>query len=234
MGTLACAAIAAADALEVAAQIGHGDSLDALAGCDVAVDLTHPGVVLEHVQWCVDRAIPVVVGTSGFTDERLASVRELLGDEPSTAVLVVPNFSIGAVLMMRAAAVAAPYFDSVEIVELHHPGKKDAPSGTALRTAQLVAEARSEADRSATPDATESDPLGARGGVAHGVRVHSLRIAGAVAHQEVVLGNKGETLTIRHDMLDRAAAMPGLVACVRAVGSMSGLVVGLEHALGLD
>jgi 4-hydroxy-tetrahydrodipicolinate reductase len=176
----------------------------------------------------------VVVGTSGFTEERLDAVRRRLGEQPRVGVLVVPNFSIGAVLMMRFAAQAAASFPSVEIVEMHHPDKSDAPSGTALRTAGLVAESRSRAGLGAMPDATASDAVGARGGTVDGVHVHSLRISGAVAHQEVVLGGVGETLTIRHDMLDRAAAMPGLLLAVRTVAMTPGLMVGLEHVLTTD
>lgn len=188
---------------------------------------------MDHITWCLDNAKQVVVGTSGFTEERLARLRAMLGDAPEVGVLVVPNFSIGAALMMRFAAEASTYTDSVEIVEIHHPGKRDAPSGTALRTAHLVAEARRKAGRPGSPDATEADDLGARGGTVEGVSVHSLRVRGAVAHQQVVLGNPGETLTIRHDMLDRAATMPGLLACVRAAPTVSGLLVGLDEVLGL-
>jgi 4-hydroxy-tetrahydrodipicolinate reductase len=234
MGTLACQAVHRADDMDLAAEVGRQDSLDALLACDVVVELTHPGVVMDHVQWCVDHDVPMVVGTSGFTDERLAEVRALLGDDPRVGVLVVPNFSIGAVLMMRLAAQAAAYFESVEIVEMHHPEKKDAPSGTALRTAQLVTESRRAAALPPIPDATESDDIGARGGRADGVAIHSLRVRGALAHQEVVLGNPGETLTVRHDMLDRLATMPGLLACVRTAAGRPGLTVGLEAVLELD
>jgi len=234
MGTHACDAVRGADDLQLVAEIGSGDPLDALQGCDVAVDLTHPGVVMGHVAWCIDHGVHAVVGTSGFTEQRLRDVRAWLGESPEIGVLVVPNLSIGAVLMMRFAAEAAGFFESVEIVEMHHPEKRDAPSGTALRTAQLIADARRQADVGPAPDATESDDLGARGGCAAGVSVHSLRVRGAVAHQEVVLGNTGETLTIRHDMLDRAATMPGLLASVRAVRSLPGLTVGLDAVLGLD
>lgn len=233
MGKLACDAIRGADDLELCAEIGRGDSLDQLQSCDLAVDLTHPGVVMQHIGWCIDHGLHVVVGTSGFTDERLAEVRSLLGESPQVGVLVVPNFSVGAVLMMRFAAEAAPYFESVEIVETHHPDKRDAPSGTALRTAQLVGDARREAGLGRVPDATETDDLGARGGRSAGIGVHSLRLRGAVAHQEVVLGNAGETLSIRHDMLDRGATMAGLLASVQAVEALSGLTVGLDAVLGL-
>ncbi len=234
MGSLACETIEAAAGLELVAGVDEGDELDAVAAADVAVDFTHPGVVMGHVTWCIEHGVHLVAGTSGFTDDRLATIQEQLGAEPATAVLVVPNFSIGAVLMMRFAAEAARFFESVEIVELHHPTKRDAPSGTAIRTAQLVAAARADAGLAAMPDATADDPVGARGGTVEGVPVHSVRARGLVAHQEVILGNLGETLTIRHDMPDRAAAMPALVSAIRAVGDMRGLVVGLERVLGLD
>lgn len=233
MGRLTCETVRVSDDLELVAEVTSDDSLERLLGCDVAIDFTHPGVVMDHVTWCIEHGIDLVVGTSGFTEERLDAVRSLLGQRPTVAVIVVPNFSIGAVLMMRFAAEAARFFESVEIVEMHHPTKLDAPSGTALRTAQLVAQARADAGLAAAPDATRSDDLGARGGRAEGVSVHSLRIRGAVAHQEVVLGNVGETLTVRHDMLDRAAAMAGVLACVRAVGDRPGLTVGLEPILEL-
>jgi len=233
MGSLACETIEAADGLELVAGVDGGDDLDVVSVADVAVDFTHPGVVMDHVSWCIEHGIHLVAGTSGFTDERLDTIETELGAEPETAVLVVPNFSIGAVLMMRFAAEAARFFESVEIVELHHPAKRDAPSGTAIRTAQLVAAARADAGLAAMPDATADDPVGARGGTVEGVPVHSVRVRGLVAHQEVILGNVGETLTIRHDMPDRAAAMPALVSAIRAVVTMRGLVVGLEPILGL-
>ncbi len=233
MGTLACETVEAADGLELVARVDEGDALSDLSGCEVAVDFTHPGVVMDHVAWCIDHGVHLVAGTSGFTDERLAAIDQQLGSDPAVAVLVVPNFSIGAVLMMRFAAEAARFFESVEIVELHHPTKKDAPSGTAIRTAQLIAAARGQAGLAEMPDATTEDPIGARGGAVEGVPVHSVRARGLVAHQEVILGNLGETLTIRHDMPDRAAAMPAVVSAVKAVVEMRGLVVGLEQVLGL-
>jgi 4-hydroxy-tetrahydrodipicolinate reductase len=235
MGSLACTTIEQADGLDLVARVDERDALSDLtdAGVEVAVDYTHPGVVMDHISWCVDHGIHLVVGTSGFTDERLADVERELGSDPSVAVLVVPNFSIGAVLMMRFAAEAARFFESAEIVELHHPTKKDAPSGTSIRTAQLIAAARAEAGLEPMPDATVDNPVGARGGTVEGVPVHSVRARGLVAHQEVILGNLGETLTIRHDMPDRIAAMPALVTAVQAVLDMRGLVVGLERVLGL-
>lgn len=238
MGTLACATVESTDGMQLAATVTEVDSIGDLAHVDVAVDLTHPGVVMDHVAWCVAHGIDVVAGTSGFTQERLESITEWLATDSSGAadvgVLVVPNFSIGAVLMMRFAAEAARYFESVEILELHHPTKLDAPSGTSIRTAQLIAAARAHADRPDMPDATSDDDLGARGATVEGVPIHSVRARGLVAHQEVLLGNAGETLTIRHDMPDRVAAMAGLVASIRYVVGHPGLTVGLEPVLGLD
>jgi 4-hydroxy-tetrahydrodipicolinate reductase len=174
-----------------------------------------------------------VVGTTGFDDDRLETLRGWLADAPGTGVLVAPNFSIGAILMMRFAAAAAPFYESVEIVELHHPDKADAPSGTARRTAELVAAARREAGAGPVPDATSTALEGARGADVAGIRVHGLRIRGLVAHQEVILGGVGETLTIRHDSLDRASFAPGVLAGLRAIGSRPGLTVGLEEILDL-
>ena len=234
MGRLACAAIEAAADLRLAAQVRRGDPLETLGRCDVAVELTDPSAVLGNVEWCVAHGVHVVVGTSGFTDERLASVESMVKQAPGLGVVVVPNFSIGAVLMMRFAAEAARLFESVEITEMHHPDKVDAPSGTALRTAQLIAAAREQSGVPGAPDATQSDEMGARGGRADGIRIHSVRLRGAVAHQEVVLGSTGEILTIRHDMLDRSAAMPGLLAAVRAAARLPGLTVGLDDVLALE
>lgn len=234
MGSLACQWVEATDDLELVARITRHSSVADVAGADVAIDYTQPGVVMGHVQWCIEHGVHVVVGTSGFDQARLDLVADWLGDDPEVGVVVVPNFSIGAVLMMRLAAKAAGHFESVEIIELHHPGKLDAPSGTAVRTAQLVAAARAAAQSTPIPDATSDDALGSRGGVVEGVPVHSVRVRGLVAHQEVVFGNEGETLTIRHDMLDRATAQPGLLASVRYVVDHPGLTVGLEAVLGLD
>ena len=220
---------------QVAAEVDQGDALDALAGCDVVVDFTHPGVVMENLRWCIEHDLNVVIGTSGFAEDRLDEVRGWLVDHPDVRVLVVPNFSIGAVLMMRFAAQAAQFFASAEVIELHHAGKADAPSGTALRTASMIAAARAAAGLGAPPDATVSARPGARGATVDDVRVHSVRLAGLVAHQEVLFGGTGETLTIRHDSLDRASFMPGVLLAVRAIGSLPvGLTVGLEGLLGLQ
>jgi 4-hydroxy-tetrahydrodipicolinate reductase len=216
------------------AKVGSGDSRDALAIADVAVDLTRPDAVMDNVAWCVENAISVVVGTSGMTSERLDAVDALLREgADGVGALVAANFSIGAVLMMRFAAEAAHFFESAEIVELHHPAKADAPSGTARRTAELIATARADAGLGAMPDATSDALDGARGAAVDGVPVHSVRARGLVAHQEVLLGAPGETLAIRHDSLDRASFMPGLLLGIRYVREHPGLTVGLDAALGL-
>lgn len=234
MGSAACLAVERAEGLQLVARIGRGDPLDPVAGADVAVDLTHPGVVMDHIAWCLDHGVHVVVGTSGFSEERLDAVRGLAAEHPEVGVLVAPNFSVGAVLMMRFAAEAARFYESVEIVEMHHPDKADAPSGTARRTAQLVARAREQAGRGRVPDATSSALEGARGADVDGIRVHGLRIRGMVAHQEVVLGGIGETLTIRHDSMDRVSFTPGVLLGLREVPGHPGLTVGLEHFMPLD
>jgi 4-hydroxy-tetrahydrodipicolinate reductase len=231
MGSEVCRAVEAAEDLDLVAALDVGDDRDALAAAAVVVDFTTPDAVLDTIDWCVGHGLHVVVGTTGFDDDRLAHVRRTLAGDGSVGVLVAPNFGIAAVLMMRFAATAAPYFDSVEIVELHHPGKVDAPSGTARRTAELVAAAR---DERPSPDATTHSLDGARGADIDGVRVHAVRLAGLIAHQEVLLGGHGETLTIRHDSLSRESFMPGVLLAVRSIGSRPGLTVGIEGLLGLD
>jgi 4-hydroxy-tetrahydrodipicolinate reductase len=234
MGSEVSRTVDAAPDLELAAAVDVGDARDPLAGCDVIVDFTHPGAVMDNLRWCLEHGRSVVVGTSGFDDARLAEVRDCLGESPSARALIVPNFSIGAVLMMYFAAKAAPFFESAEIIELHHAAKADAPSGTATRTASLIAEARSGGGLGPPPDATVSEVAGARGATLDGVRVHSVRLAGLLAHQEVLLGGHGEILTIRHDSMDRSSFMPGVLLAVRGVGSLQpGLTVGLDGMLGL-
>jgi len=221
--------------LEVVAEVDQGDDLDALTGCDVVVDFTHPGAVMENLRWCIAHDLDVVVGTSGFAEDRLDEVRGWLADHPDVRVLVVPNFSVGAILMMRFAGQAARFFESAEVIELHHAGKVDAPSGTALRTASVIGAARTAAGLGAPPDATASSRPGARGATVDDVHVHSVRVAGLVAHQEVLFGGNGETLTIRHDSLDRVSFMPGVLLATRQIGSLPpGLTVGLEVLLGLE
>ncbi len=229
MGSEVVRAVEAAQDLTLAGTFDVGDSLD-LSAADVVVDFTHPDAVMDNLRACVDAGVHAVVGTTGFTQERIGQVRGWL-EGSSVGVLIAPNFGIAAVLMMRFAALAAPHFDSVEIVELHHPQKADAPSGTARRTAQLVAEAR--AGMPAMPDATWQALDGARGADVDGVRVHSVRLAGLVAHQEVLLGGDGETLTIRHDSYDRRSFVPGVLLGVRSIAGRPGLTVGLEHLLDL-
>jgi 4-hydroxy-tetrahydrodipicolinate reductase len=231
-------AVGAAEDLELVAEVDTGDGDDSLddlvdRGTEVVVDFTHPDVVMDSLRFCAEHGIHAVVGTTGFDDERLAQLRSWL-EGTSTGVLVAPNFSVGAVLMMRFAAEAARYYESVEIVELHHPDKADAPSGTARRTASLVAAARREAGSGPVPDATSTALDGARGADVDGISVHSLRIRGLVAHQEVILGGQGETLTIRHDSLDRVSFTPGVLLGVRRVAAVPGLTVGLESFLGTD
>jgi 4-hydroxy-tetrahydrodipicolinate reductase len=235
LGSAIVAGLEQDDSVDVVARLGSADALDALAdaGAEVAVDVTTPDAVMGNLEFCVQHGVHAVVGTTGFDDERLATVRDWLSREPEVGVLVAPNFSIGAVLMMRFAAEAARHFESVEIVELHHPTKADAPSGTARRTAELVAQARREAGLGAVPDATATQLDGARGAVVDGIHVHGLRVRGLVAHQEVILGGVGETLTIRHDSLDRAGFVPGVLAGIHGIAGRPGLTVGLEHVLEL-
>ena len=218
-----------ADDLELAGAVDVGDVLD-LSATDVVVDFTHPDVVMGTLRACVDAGVHAVVGTTGFDAERLAELAGWVEGSRSN-VLVAPNFGIAAVLMMRFAAEAARWFDSVEVVELHHPGKADAPSGTARRTAELIAEAR--AGMPAMPDATSTALEGARGADVSGVRVHAVRLAGLVAHQEVLLGGEGETLTLRHDSYDRRSFVPGVLLGVRGIADRPGLTVGLEALLDL-
>jgi 4-hydroxy-tetrahydrodipicolinate reductase len=235
MGSAACAAVEAADDLELVARLGSADPLPLLtdAEAEVAVDLTRPDAVMANLRFCVENGIHAVVGTSGFDDDRLATLGGWLADAPGVGVLVAPNFAVGAVLMMRFAEQAARFFESVEIVELHHPDKADAPSGTARRTAEVVAAARRDAGLGPMPDATASALDGARGARVEGVPVHSVRARGLVAHQEVILGTTGETLTIRHDSYDRESFMPGVLLGIREVGSRPGLTVGLDALLGV-
>jgi 4-hydroxy-tetrahydrodipicolinate reductase len=235
MGGEVCRSVSGAPDMILAATADIGDPRESLAGADVIVDFTHPGAVMDNLRWCIGQGKDTVVGTSGFGEDRLAVVRSWLEDAPATRVLIAPNFSIGAVLMMRFAAKAARFFESAEIIELHHAGKVDAPSGTAARTASLVAAARSDAGFGPPPDATTTSLDGARGADVAGIHVHAVRLAGLVAHQEVLFGGHGETLTIRHDSIDRASFMPGVLTAVRGVRSLdTGLTVGLDALLGLD
>ena len=234
MGAEACRAIESAQGLELVARVGHGDDLGDLGGADVAVELTVPDASPANVAHCVERGVHVVVGTTGWDDERLATLGKQLVQRPEVGVLIAPNFAIGAILMMRFAEQAARFYESVEVIELHHPAKVDAPSGTAARTARLISAARQEAGLGEVPDATTHDAGGARGARVDGIPVHAVRLRGLVAHQEVLFGGEGEMLTIRHDSFDRASFMPGVLEGVRGVAQHPGLTVGLEHYLGLD
>ncbi|MBT2391919.1 4-hydroxy-tetrahydrodipicolinate reductase [Streptomyces sp. ISL-1] len=235
IGSEAVRAVEAADDMELVAALGRGDKLEALVESDaqVVVELTTPASVMGNLDFCVRHGIHAVVGTTGWTDERLAQLNTSLAASPQTGVLIAPNFSIGAVLTMKFAQQAARYFESVEVVELHHPNKADAPSGTATRTAQLIAAARAEAGCAPQPDATVTALDGARGADVDGVPVHAIRLRGLLAHQEVLLGGEGETLTIRHDSLHHSSFMPGILLGVRRVVSTPGLTFGLEHFLDL-
>ena len=234
IGSEVCRAVEGAPGLKLMAGLGSGDPLDSLALADVVVDFTRPDVVMDNLRWCIGRGLHCVVGTTGFDDVRLDALRDALAAAPGVGVLVAPNFSIGAVLMMRFAATAAPFYESVEVVELHHPDKADAPSGTSRRTAELIAAARRDAGLDPVPDATSTGLAGARGADVDGIHIHSVRARGLVAHQEVLLGGAGETLTIRHDSMDRASFTPGVLLAVRAIGDRPGLTVGLESLLDLD
>jgi 4-hydroxy-tetrahydrodipicolinate reductase len=235
MGSETCRAVDAAEDLDLVAMVEAGDWLFGVAdaGAQVVVDFTSPDVVLDNIRWCIDEGIHCVVGTTGFDAERIATVQRWVDEAPGVGVVIAPNFAVGAVLMMRFAQVAARFFESAEIIELHHPRKVDAPSGTATRTASLVAAARSAAGLGPAPDATKTALDGARGATVDGVPVHSVRLAGLVAHQEVLLGTTGETLTLRHDSYDRVSFMPGVLLAVRSVPSRPGLTVGLEDLLEL-
>ncbi|MER5933313.1 4-hydroxy-tetrahydrodipicolinate reductase [Streptomyces sp. NPDC002054] len=235
IGAEAVKAVEAAEDMELVAALSRGDRLETLTetGAQVAVELTTPASVMDNLEFCVRHGIHAVVGTTGWTEDRLAQLNTWLSASPETGVLIAPNFSIGAVLTMKFAAQAARYFESVEVVELHHPNKVDAPSGTATRTAQLIAEARSKAGCAPQPDATTTALDGARGADVDGVPVHAVRLRGLLAHQEVLLGSEGETLTIRHDSLHHSSFMPGILLGARRVTQTPGLTFGLEHFLDL-
>ncbi len=233
VGVAMCAAVRDAADLELSAEVDAGDPLSSFtdSATEVVIDFTHPDVVMDNLEFLIGNGIHAVVGTTGFTDSRLDQVRSWLIDNPTTGVLIAPNFAIGAVLSMHFAQKAAPYFESAEVIELHHPQKADAPSGTATRTAKLIAEARKGLPPN--PDATSTGLPGARGADVDGIPVHSIRLTGLVAHQEVLFGTMGETLTIRHDSLDRTSFVPGVLLAVRQIAQRPGLTIGLEPLLGL-
>lgn len=232
MGVAVCQLIQTTADFELGAQCDAGDPLELLSSCDVVVDFTTPDVVMDNLEFLLTNNINVVVGTTGFAPARIAQLNQWLSTS-SSSVLIAPNFALGAVLMMKFAEQAAKWFESVEVIELHHPAKVDAPSGTAVRTAELISQARAAAALRTAVDATIGD-LAARGGRVGDVPIHSLRIAGLVAHQEVIFGNPGETLTIRHDALDRSSFMPGVALAIRAIAKHPGLTIGLENFLELN
>jgi 4-hydroxy-tetrahydrodipicolinate reductase len=234
VGATMVAAVQTAEDLTLSAEVDAGDPLSLLTDHDTAavIDFTHPDVVMGNLEFLINNGIHAVVGTTGFTQERLTQVKSWLADNPSTSVLIAPNFAIGAVLSMHFAKQAAPFFDSVEVIELHHPHKADAPSGTAARTAKLIAEARKGLPPN--PDATSTGLPGARGADVDGIPVHSVRLAGLVAHQEILFGTEGETLTIRHDSLDRTSFVPGVLLAVRHIHERPGLTIGIEPLLNLQ
>jgi 4-hydroxy-tetrahydrodipicolinate reductase len=236
MGATTVGAINEAADLELVAALDLGDDLNQIAtsGAQVVVDFTHPDSVMGNLEFAINQGVNVVVGTTGFDTSKLETIKGWLAANPGVGALVAPNFGLGAVLMMQFAAQASKYFESVEIIELHHPNKADAPSGTASRTAELITEARASVNKEAMPDATSSGLQGARGAKVGDVPVHSVRLRGLVAHQEVILGDLGETLTIRHDSIDRTGFMPGVLLGVRKVVSTPGLTFGLEHFLDLN
>ena len=233
VGATMVAAVEDAEDLTFTVGVDAGDALSDLvdSGTEVVIDFTHPDVVMDNLRFLIDNGIRAVVGTTGFTDERISQVQQWLAAKPDVSVLIAPNFAIGAVLSMHFAQQAARFFESVEVIELHHPQKADAPSGTAARTARLIAEARKELPPN--PDATSTGIDGARGADVDGIPVHSVRLAGLVAHQEVLLGTQGETLTIRHDSFDRTSFVPGVLLAVRKVAEHPGLTVGIEPLLDL-
>ena len=230
MGTEAVDAISDAKDLQLVAELDLGDSLDELvnSGAQVVVDFTHPDAVMKNLEFAITNGIHVVVGTTGFDDAKLAKLKSLLAANPKVGALIAPNFALGAVLMMQFSEMAAKYFESVEIIELHHANKVDAPSGTAVRTAEMITNARKKNNKAPMPDATKTSIPGARGATVGDVPIHSVRSHGYVAHQEVIFGDPGETLSIRHDSINRAGFMPGVLLGVREVAKHPGLTVGLE------
>ncbi|MDR1998949.1 MAG: 4-hydroxy-tetrahydrodipicolinate reductase [Frankiaceae bacterium] len=235
MGALISAAVDEAPDMDLVAMVDIGDWRFGVADADaqVVVDFTRPDVVMDNIRFALDQGMHAVVGTTGFDETKLATVASWLEATPELGVLVAPNFAIGAVLSMKFAQLAAPHFESVEVIELHHPKKIDAPSGTAGLTAALIARARGDAGMGPIPDATAQELDGARGADVDGVRVHAVRMAGLVAHQEILFGTQGETLSIRHDSLDRSSFIPGVLLALRAIGSRPGLTIGLEPLLGI-
>lgn len=232
MGSEVVGAVNRADDMTTVGGVDINEEREKIGRAEVVVDFTHPDAVMDNIRWCLERDIHMVIGTTGFDEARLAEVRDLVEQHPGVGVLIASNFSIGAVLMMKFAAMAAPFYPSAEIVELHHPNKADAPSGTSAATARRIGAARAAAEMGPVPDATVHD-AGARGAVVDGIHIHGLRLQGLVAHQEVIFGATGETLTIRHDSFDRVSFMPGVVEGIRYVMDNPGLTLEMEEVLGL-
>lgn len=235
VGEQICIGVENAADMQLVSKVDQDDSLQTLvdSGADAIVDFTHPDAIMDTLEFCIANGIHCVVGTTGFTDERLAQVRAWLSEHPEVGVLIAPNFAIGAVLMMHFSKVAAKYYETAEVIELHHPTKADAPSGTAARTAALIAVERESAGLADMPDATSTGIDGARGADVDGVRVHSVRMRGMIAHQEVIFGTQGEVLTIRHDSMDRTSFVPGVLLGLREIAQHPGLTVGIEEFMGL-
>ncbi|GAA1745555.1 4-hydroxy-tetrahydrodipicolinate reductase [Rothia terrae] len=236
MGSEAVKAVNTAEDMDLVAALGSSDSLDEVveSGAEVIVDLTVPDVTEKNVRFAIEHGIHAVVGTTGWDDQKVANLRDLLTQHPQVGVLIAPNFAIGSILATEFAAKASKFFESVEVIEMHHPNKVDAPSGTAVHTAHKIAEAREEAGVGASPDATTKDEGGSRGAVVDGVHVHAVRLRGLVAHQEILLGDAGQQLVIRHDSFDRASFMPGVLLGVREVAAHPGLTHGLHGFLDLS
>lgn len=232
MGSEVVRAVTRAEGMTPVGGADLGEPRELVNRAQVVVDFTHPDAVMDNIEWCLDKGLHMVIGTTGFTTERLERVRELCDAHPEVGVLIASNFSIGAVLMMKFSALAAAFYPSAEIIELHHPNKADAPSGTSATTARRIAAARREAGLGPVPDATVHDD-GARGAVVEGIHVHGVRLQGLVAHQEVLFGDTGETLSIRHDSFERVSFMPGVVAGIRHVMSHPGLTLEMESVLGI-
>lgn len=225
----------AEDDLELVAEISRGDDLQQLVDnhAEVIVDFTQPDSVMGNLEFCIANGIHCVVGTTGFDKERLDQVEQWTRQESAGNVLIAPNFAISAVMTMVLAKQAAKFFETAEVVEFHHPTKLDAPSGTAIHTAEAIAQARRDADLGEMPDATEKSLEGARGANVDGIPVHAVRTRGMVAHEEVIFGAQGQSLTIRQDSYDRSSFTPGVLVGVREIAQHPGLVVGLDKYLGL-
>ncbi|MFD1370834.1 4-hydroxy-tetrahydrodipicolinate reductase [Actinoplanes sichuanensis] len=236
MGVASVRAIEASSDLTVVAEIDVDDDIQDIVDkkADIVLVFSPPGAAHEQVQWCIKQGIHVVVGSSGFDEQSVEDIRAALVDHPDVSVFVVPNFSVSAVLMTKFATKAAPYYESVEIIEIHHPGKVDAPSGTAQHTAELIGLARAKAGCAPSPDATTRDPHGTRGGQIEGVSVHAVRVRGFMSSQEVLLGVEGEILRLRYDSVTRESLMPGVLTSLRAVPNLTGVTVGLDAVLDLD